>query len=425
MAKKSFTICQSEFISDSFLIAIKVYLFYSLIRLFGKSVKISLIRLNRWQKKHSLFVNLNLFQILFQFRCTHNHQLSQHQLSINTFPLWHPFLRKGQGIGKTTYSRLCPFIPKYARLLPGIFVYHFFNIRLPNINNDLNLKIMKKLLLSAALLVIGFLNAQVKIGDNPTSLNAGSLLELESTTQGFLLPRLTYAQKTAIVTPPAGLQVWCTNCGTSGELQLFNGTIWVTSNVVEGNLPPIPIVTICAQVWMQNNLDVTTYRNGESIPYVTNATTWAALTTGAYCSYNNNPANDAIYGKLYNWYAVNDPRGLAPTGYHVPTDTEWTTLTTCLGGTFAAGGKMKEIGTTHWNSPNTSATNEFGFTGLPGGYRDGSGIFDGISYGGFWWCSSEKDTTYAWYRSLGYNFGSAYRSSNFKIYGLSVRCLRD
>jgi uncharacterized protein (TIGR02145 family) len=284
---------------------------------------------------------------------------------------------------------------------------------------------MKKLLLSAALLVIGFSNAQVKIGDNPTSLNAASLLELESTTQGLLLPRMTYAQKTAIVTPPAGLQVWCTNCGNSGELQLFNGTIWVTSSLVAGNLPPIPPVTICAQVWMQNNLNVTTYRNGESILEVTNASAWGALTTGAYCSYGYNPANDAVYGKLYNWYAVNDPRGLAPTGYHVPTDAEWTTLTTCLGGESVAGGAMKETGTAHWYSPNQDATNSSGFTGLSGGFRTGEGAFNGIPYSGFWWSSSESGSTYAWYRNLNYYDGSAYRSSNFKIYGFSVRCLRD
>lgn len=229
---------------------------------------------------------------------------------------------------------------------------------------------MKQLFLSAALLVIGFSNAQVKIGYNPTSMNGASLLELESTSQGFLLPRMTYAQKSAITSPPAGLQVWCTDCGTSGELQIFNGTIWVTTNVINGNLPPIPpiqTVTICSQVWTLNNFDVTKYINGDPIPEETDPIAWAALTTGAYCSYDNNSANDAIYGKLYNWYAVNDPRGLTPTGYHIPTDTEWTTLTTCLGGESVSGGKMKDISTMHWNSPNQDANNSSDFTGLPGG----------------------------------------------------------
>jgi uncharacterized protein (TIGR02145 family) len=278
---------------------------------------------------------------------------------------------------------------------------------------------MKKLFLSVALLVIGFGNAQVGIGTNSPNLKA--VLDLTSTTQGFLLPRMTYAQKTAIVSPPAGLQVWCTNCGTSGELQTFNGTIWGTYSQVDGTVPPL---TICSQVWARKNLDVSTYRDGTPIPYVTDATAWAALTTGAYCSYDNNPANDAIYGKLYNWYAVNDSRGLAPTGYHVPTDAEWTTLTTCLGGVSVAGGKMKETGTALWISPN-NATNSSGFTGLPGGYRYNNGTFNSVGSIGIWWSSSQVDTANAWNRSLSYGSGDATRNISSKRNGFSVRCLRD
>ena len=128
----------------------------------------------------------------------------------------------------------------------------------------------------------------------------------------------------------------------------------------------IPTVTICDQVWMAKNLDVTTYRNGDVISQVTDPTAWNALTTGAWCYYNNDPANGTIYGKLYNWYAVNDPRGLAPTGWHIPTEGELIALSDCLGGQEVAGGKLKETGTAHWLSPNI-ATNETGFTALPGG----------------------------------------------------------
>ena len=269
---------------------------------------------------------------------------------------------------------------------------------------------MKQLFLSVALLVIGFLNAQVKIGDNPTSMNNASLLELESTTQGFLLPRMTYAQKTAITSPPAGLQVWCTDCGTLGELQIFNGTIWVTYNEINGNLPTS--VTICSQAWSLTNLDVTTHRNGDSIPEVTDPTAWTALTTGAWCYYNNDSANGSTYGKLYNWYAVNDSRGLAPTGYHIPTDTEWSTLTTCLGGESVAGGKMKETGTTHWASPNQDATNTSGFTSLPGGYRYYDGTFYDVGNHGLWWSSTQHDAPYAWGRYLNYYYGDADRYYN-------------
>ena len=199
----------------------------------------------------------------------------------------------------------------------------------------------------------------------------------------------------------------------------------------------LPQVTICSQTWATRNLDVTTYSDGTIIPQVTDPTAWANLTTGAWCYYNNDPANGAVYGKLYNWYAtagiydaasLANPalrKKLAPTGWHVPTDAEWTTLTTCLGGETIAGGKMKETGTAHWQSPNQDATNSSGFTGLPGGCRNNDGTFDGIGDGGNWWSSSENFTTFAWYRYLNYSAGFASRYVSNKEFGFSVRCLRD
>jgi uncharacterized protein (TIGR02145 family) len=196
----------------------------------------------------------------------------------------------------------------------------------------------------------------------------------------------------------------------------------------------IPSITIGTQTWTTKNLDVATYSDGTVIPQVTDPTAWASLTTGAWCYYNNDSGTGTTYGKLYNWYAVagihdNDPntpnKKLAPTGYHVPSDAEWSTLTTFLGGENVAGGKMKETGTAHWNSPNTDATNSSGFTGLPGGDRGSDGTFYYIGTLGVWWSSSEGDTAYAWYRSLYYNYGAAFRNYGSKIYGFSVRCLRD
>ena len=185
-------------------------------------------------------------------------------------------------------------------------------------------------------------------------------------------------------------------------------------------------VNICSQLWMSKNLDVSIYRNGDPIPRVDNSTTWAGLTTGAYCYYNNDSATyAAVYGKLYNWYAVNDPRGLVPVGWHVPTDAEWTTLETCLGGSSVAGGAMKETGTAHWVSPNTGATNSSGFLGLPGGWRGSNGTFYEIGRNGYWWSSTEYDTMYAKVVNLFYN-GSSFGMVVFtKGYGFSVRCLRD
>lgn len=187
-----------------------------------------------------------------------------------------------------------------------------------------------------------------------------------------------------------------------------------------------PSVSICCQRWMTKNLDVATYRNGDIIPKVTNNAAWEALTTGAYCYYNNDSATyAATYGKLYNWYAVNDPRGLAPEGWYIPTDFEWTTLVTCMGGDTIAGGPMKEIGTTHWTPPNTGATNLSGFTGLPGGYRDNGGFFYNFGGAGTWWSSTENNSDNAMYRGISYNNDDVLKSGFNKRFGFSVRCLRD
>jgi uncharacterized protein (TIGR02145 family) len=197
--------------------------------------------------------------------------------------------------------------------------------------------------------------------------------------------------------------------------------------------PLIP-VTIGTQVWAAKNLDVATYSDGTPIPEVKDATAWANLTTGAWCYYENSTANGTTYGKLYNWYAVagihdndaNTPnKKLAPTGWHVPTDAEWTTLTTFLGGASVAGGKMKATGTSSWRTPNTDATNSIGFTGLPGGFCFTDGTFESIGDFGFWWSSSEDVATDAWYRYLVFLSGSAGRDKNGKTVGLSVRCLKD
>ena len=192
-----------------------------------------------------------------------------------------------------------------------------------------------------------------------------------------------------------------------------------------GTIPTGSTVTICNQIWSTKNLDVSTYRNGDAIPQVTDPTAWANLTTGAWCYYNNDAANGPIYGKLYNWYAVNDVRGLAPTGYHVPSDAEWTTLETCLGGSSVAGGAMKEAGLMHWLSPNTGATNSSGFAGLPGGLRSLSGTFYGIGSNGYWWSSTELNALNAWGRGLNDLYNSVNRNSYSESAPLSVRCLRD
>jgi uncharacterized protein (TIGR02145 family) len=194
------------------------------------------------------------------------------------------------------------------------------------------------------------------------------------------------------------------------------------------------LVTICNQIWTKSNLNVSHYRNGDVIPQVTNPTQFAGLSTGAWCYYNNNPANGTIYGKLYNWHAINDPRGLAPVGYHIPLISEITTLATnCLGEFSVTGGKLKQIGTTNWLSPNTGATNESNFTGLPGGwgYNGSNGqvgilYFEHLGYKGIWWTSSYTYLGNAYSFSLDNNSAilSAAQFTNVQN-ALSVRCIKD
>ena len=188
-------------------------------------------------------------------------------------------------------------------------------------------------------------------------------------------------------------------------------------------------ITIGTQVWTTKNLDAATFRNGDPIPQAKTDDEWWKAGVNkqpAWCYYDNDPANGAKYGKLYNWYAVNDSRGLAPVGYHIPSDAEWTILTDFLGGEKVAGTKMKS--TDFWadyegNSGN--GTNESGFSGLPGGDRFDYGPFYSIGKIGNWWSSTEDDAGGAWNRLLSYGRGGVYRDGNYGRVGFSVRCLRD
>ena len=180
-------------------------------------------------------------------------------------------------------------------------------------------------------------------------------------------------------------------------------------------------VTIGSQVWTSKNLDVSKFKNGDEIPEAETKDQWKAFSDAneaAWCYYENKTE----YGKLYNWYAVNDPRGLAPAGYHIPTDEEWTTLTNYLGGETIAGAKMKSK--TGWGNDG-NGTNSSSFAGLPGGYRNSNGDFYYIGAVGVWWSSSENDTNYAWLRYLGNDDGDVNRENDDKPRGFSVRCLRD
>lgn len=186
-------------------------------------------------------------------------------------------------------------------------------------------------------------------------------------------------------------------------------------------------VMINGKQWMAQNLNVDKYRNGDPIPQVQNASQWIKLTTGAYCYYENNTANGTVYGKLYNFYAVKDPRGLAPVGYHIPTETERNSLINSFGGQLKAGGALKGVGTTYWNSPNTGATNESGFNALPGGTRTSyNGKFQEMKRAGYFWTSTSKYSTAAFTIALeapstSMLFGNLGNNLN----GMSVRCIKN
>jgi uncharacterized protein (TIGR02145 family) len=360
---------------------------------------------------------------------------------------------------------------------------------------------MKKTILNSLTVVTLFFasaaNAQVGVGVPAGDIHPSAELEVKSTTKGFLPPRMTKAERDAILTPAAGLLIYQTDgdetnptglyffdgtawknvagvqgikgdkgdqgpagtgisSGTSkNQLMYWNGSAWVTLNpgtngqvltvsdgdliwkLIEGYGKRIKdidgntygTVNIGNQQWMVENLKVTKYNDGTAIPNITDNTQWSQLSTGAWSYYNNDLANNAKYGKLYNWYAVsktsNGNKNVCPTGWHVPTDDEWTVLTEYLGGASVVGGKMKEVGTTSWNSPNTDAMNTSLFTGLPGGNRHFLGNYINFGNFGYWWSSTEASAYSAWNRFLNYNDGDAGRYIGSKEVGYSVRCLRD
>jgi len=212
---------------------------------------------------------------------------------------------------------------------------------------------------------------------------------------------------------------------------LAAGLFWIgltacqTNSVKDIDSNKYKTVTIGTQVWMSENLKTTKYNDGTAILMVKENDAWAKLTTPAFSWYNNDSIdNKKTYGALYNWYTVGTGR-LCPSGWHVPTDAEWTTLIAYLGEVGFASDKLKEAGTAHWRTPNTGATNESGFTALPGGYRSFEGIFNSIGIYGYWWSSTEYNSTTVFFRNLRYKYNLVYKYRSEKYCGFSVRCLKD
>lgn len=303
---------------------------------------------------------------------------------------------------------------------------------------------MKKIITTSLLCFCLKFSFAQNIGIGTSTPNPSAILEVSSTNRGFLPPRLTFAQRNAILNPPQGLIVYCTDCGSNGgEPQYYNGTDWknmIGGTAQEGPFNP-PSVVIGSQVWTTQNLNVTRYRNGDAIPQVTDSVQWGSLTTGAWCWYNNDSATfAATYGRLYNWYAVNDPRGLAPMGWRIPNNSDWNKLVKYLMPSSDTnqcnaciqisniGGALKETGTINWLSPNTGANNLSGFTALPGGYRGLDGYFYENRTNGYLWLATPlfSDNRFAW--SI-YLTNADYIASRTYFYykgmGFSVRIIKD
>ncbi len=212
----------------------------------------------------------------------------------------------------------------------------------------------------------------------------------------------------------------------NSDILYMNLNPWIeygSMNDCDGNT--YKTIQIGTQTWMARNLKTTKYNDGASIPIVTDALTWRDLSTPACCWQNNDPVRKVTYGVLYNWYTVNTGR-LCPAGWHIPNDAEWTILTDFLGGENVAGGKLKESGFSHWNSPNTGATDEHYFKALPGGIRlaDSDESFSSLFELGCWWTAT---STGDWASSRTMDANSYHVQKSFfpKKCGVSVRCVMN
>ena len=246
---------------------------------------------------------------------------------------------------------------------------------------------------------------------------------------------------TQLLSVPYALHAKTATTAQKAESLTLNGASYTPEYVVDIDGNAYKTIKIGKQVWMAENLKTTRYRNGEAISNVKDPIPWGTTTSGAWCDYKNLPLNGNKYGHLYNWYAVADPRNIAPEGWHVPTDAEWTELENFLianGGNWDGTTTGNKIGkslaaATNWKSYTTEGAigfdilinNSSGFTALPGGFRSSGGAFDSIGGDGNWWSSTEGGAAGAWGRGLGYSGNGLGRGLNTKSYGFSVRCLRD
>ena len=213
------------------------------------------------------------------------------------------------------------------------------------------------------------------------------------------------------------VSIW--TCSLGWENEKVENTV----TDIDGNM--YKTVQIGNQIWMAENLRVSKYRNGDLIQNATDDKAWENSEIGAWCNYDNEPNNNSKYGKLYNWFAVDDKRGVAPKGWHVPSDEEWDVLIEFLGGNDVAGGKLKQSGSKHWLIPNEVDKKDINFNALPGGYRNSVNAFCLKRIYGYWWSSTQGNNSYSWLRGLNHKTYNVYRYGDIKSNGFSVRCIKD
>ena len=312
------------------------------------------------------------------------------------------------------------------------------------------MKNIKLLFILIALLQSYGISAQVSINTDGTTPDASAILDLKSTEKGMLIPRMSQTEIVNISNPANGLMVFNT---TNNRLYLYDSSAneWKEIAIGTGTLTPVSwscgdtlvdtrdgksyaTVQIGTQCWMAENLNIGTMISGSS-----NQTDNSTIEK--YC-YDDDTANCDTYGGLYQWdemmqYVTTEgTHGICPVGWYLPTDAEWMTLeeevesttgvnwnTTGWRGT-DAGGNLKETGTTHWNSPNTGATNSSGFTALPGGYRSSNTSFNNLNDTDHFW-SSTQNNSQAWFRLLASNYTDSYRNDDSKTFGFYVRCIKE
>lgn len=267
------------------------------------------------------------------------------------------------------------------------------------------------------------------VGIGTIAPHSSAALDISSASQGFLPPRITLAQRNAMTNPSAGLVIWCSDCN---EMQVYNGSLWKNMSGHAASGISYPYIKICNDTWMLKNLAVRSFRNGDTIPIVTDVATWISLTTPAMCWSNNNSNYDTIYGPLYNWYAATDPRGIAPEGWHVASLEEWNRAAECVGGIPVASIKMRDTSDLWYPFlpfP-VPADNASGFTGLPGGLRWGNEVYPGLyegpgTDGGFWWTTNELTVNKAYAKHLPYDGAMMLPWDRDKRSGFSIRCVKD